>query len=633
MNSSREPGGVYRLKPNFTAPEATTTSPPPSTQPLQLSRTRFWVLFGLMVAIGCILLARLIWVQLKGPPPIVHADNDVIDKTLPRGTITDRRGNPLAMDYYRADVYVDPQGLKDAEGKELIETRVQALAQTLGPMLGIEPGELVSRIHKAVNEVPGTRYIHLVYGEPNLAIKINTDNKDDPNEPLDGWRNVVTALVLPITIYPEKSLAAQVVGFVNADRRGVYGLEARYDDFLRASSATFRPLPQPRFTESDPELARIIEESIYLPSPIQHDIILTLDRVDQFIAEENLRQAVREFDADGGTVIIMDPHTGAVLAMANEPSFDPNYYFESKDEPQNYMNPAIDGIYEPGSVFKLITYAAALDKGVITPDTLYEDEVRFEYYEQVIQNWDRRSHGTVTATEALVQSLNVVAAKIAIDLGKIEFYKAVNRFGFGQTTGIELPNELPGIVNSPRRSTWIPGSLATNSFGQGISVTPLQMANAVATIANGGVRHRAHIVRALIKEDKVQVIEPQAQSRAISPEAAAMLTEMMVQVVNSIPAAAIPGYRIAGKSGTAQIPRSDGTGYVDGVSNATFVGFFPADNPRFVVLAKLNRPRTSIWASQTAANLFRYVVHDLIYQHDIPPDGNQTVMTPTNDLQ
>ena len=597
MTSPRESGGVYRLKPELNEPDGTTPSPTVHQRPLEPSSTRTWLLFGFMVLAGCTLTARLVWYQFKGPIPSASANEQQVDPTLSRGTITDRNGYPLAMDLFSYRIVADPKLI----GPENFE----AVAQAYAPLLGVS----AEHIFRTLQENAQRRDAELAMVDLDTGAQI----AGDPYY-------TVTAQIRPRTIFPETFMAAQVLGYVDSERHGQYGLEAKYDDFLRVPTAFLRALPTPQFDEPNPELAKLIANSEFLPSAFQHDLILSLDRVIQYIAEENLRHAVEEFEAEGGTVIVMDPHSGAILAMANWPTFDPNRFSDFSARKEVFTNPAVDAFYEPGSVFKLITYAAALEKEVITPETIYLDEAEFVYYEQVVKNWDERGHGEVTTTEALAQSLNVVAAKIAIDLGASEFYKAVSRFGFGQTTGIDLPNELPGIVTNPHKSGWVPGSLATNSFGQGISVTPLQMANAVATIADGGVRHRAFIVQALIKDGHVRVIAPQAQSRAISTETAAELTEMMVTTVQHIPAAIIPGYRIAGKSGTAQIPNPVTGKYEKKVTNTTFVGFLPADDPQFVILAKLNRPRSNTWASKTAANLFRAVAHDLIINYGIPKD-------------
>jgi cell division protein FtsI/penicillin-binding protein 2 len=321
----------------------------------------------------------------------------------------------------------------------------------------------------------------------------------------------------------------------------------------------------------------------------------------------------------------MDPKTSAVLAMAGCPDYNPDDY-SSVPSDQIYINPAISEIYEPGSVFKLITFAAALDSKIITPETRYQDTNKYTYFQQTVQNWDRKGRGEVTAQQALAQSLNVTTAKIAVDVGEEDFYKTVSRFGFGVDTGIDLSYEAGGIVNSPNKSGWAPGYLATNSFGQGISVTPIQMANAVAAIAAGGVLHRPHVVRMVIKGDSVRIKEPEPVSRAISADSARTLTQMMIAAANHTKAATIPGYAIAGKTGTAEIPGMGG--YKEDRTITTFVGFFPADDPQFLILVKLERPKTSAWAGKTAAPIFHEIAQAIINMYGIPPDDIRLNQTP-----
>ncbi|NOZ70781.1 MAG: penicillin-binding protein 2 [Chloroflexi bacterium] len=605
--------GIYRLPPDtFKRAKQSSSSEESVPKNVHPSEGRIKSLLGLIILFGALLAARLILYQLTGLPPQTDASGrNVIDKTLGRGTIADRNGHPLAIEYFQYNITADPLGI----GPQNFE----AIAKAYAPRLGTTPSQIVQTLEQALATNPNARYAMLASGVgPEIGESIRAE----------GYYTI-TAKPLPKRYYPEGFLAAPILGYVDADRRGQYGLERKYDSFLRASTRLLRPFPTPQLAADHDDLNNAITNSLFLPSYVQHDLILTLDRSLQYLAEQDLRQGIEQYEADGGVIIIMDPKTSAVLAMASWPTFNPNTYSDFADDPNIFINPAINIIYEPGSVFKLITYAAALDKGVITPNTVYQDEDLYVYQEQEIRNWDERSHGRVTTTEALAQSLNVPTAKIAVDLGANEFYKAVNRFGFGQNTGIELLNELPGIVKSPGKNGWYPGDLATNAFGQGISVTPLQMINAVAAIAAGGVRHRAYIVEGIINEGTLRATEPQALSRAISPETAATLTEMMVTTVDRMAGARIEGYRIAGKSGTAEIPLPGG--YKDERTIASFTGFFPADDPQFVVLIKLDRPKTSRWATHTAAPLFQTVAQDIINLCGIPDDSSrQAINTSMN---
>jgi cell division protein FtsI/penicillin-binding protein 2 len=276
--------------------------------------------------------------------------------------------------------------------------------------------------------------------------------------------------------------------------------------------------------------------------------------------------------------------------------------------------------YEPGSVMKVITMAGALDRGAIRPDFTYYDNGLLEIGGVSVYNWDRAAHGTVNATQILVESLNIGAATVATTMGPDAFYGELSEFGFGRNTGIDLQGEESGIFYAPGNPNWSEGNLATNSFGQGVSVTPLQMLTAVNAIANGGLMMQPHVVHQMIDGDDIYTAQPAALGRPISAEAAAQVTQMMVEVVRQglDDGASLPGYTIAGKTGTAEIPTP--FGYEDGASIATFVGFLPADDPQISVLIRLDRPR-DYWASLVAAPVFQRLAERLVVQLAIPPDA------------
>ncbi len=589
-------GGFYRLRAVEPLSAAEPTRPareaewPPRSEAPKATRLQI-VLVGLIV-FGLVLAVQLVRYQVVAARRLPAGTGgrvaDAVRVDLPRGTIVDRRGHPLALETYAYQVTVSPRDMVDR----------QAAALHLAPLLGLDAGALARQFAAHADSA----YLPLGFVGPAAG------------EAIRAMRQyTVTAEPLPRRYYPEGRLAAHVLGFVAADRRGYYGLEGYYDTFLRADT----PYPTPPvLTRADLDAAGL-PQTPFLPSYVQQDLVLTLDRHVQYRVEKALRQAIATTQAESGTVIVLLARGSAILAMASWPDFDPNRYADVPS-PNVYVNQAISVLYEPGSVFKLITYAAALDRGLITPETRFQDTRVFVYGGKEIHNWDRKGHGTVTATHALAESLNVTTAQIAVALGRTEFYKAVQRFGFGQLTGVELANEVPGLVKYPGRSAWYPADLATNSFGQGISVTPLQMVNAVAAIASEGVLYRPHIVSALIQQDRITPIAPQPLNRVITPDTARTLTAMMVEAVERTPDLPIPGYAIAGKSGTAEIPLPDG--YVDQYTITSFAGFFPADDPLFVILVKLDRPKTSTWAAYTAAPLFRQVVLDLIELYAIPPD-------------
>jgi cell division protein FtsI/penicillin-binding protein 2 len=282
-------------------------------------------------------------------------------------------------------------------------------------------------------------------------------------------------------------------------------------------------------------------------------------------------------------------------------------------------------MWEPGSIFKVITWAGALDLGTITPFTEFYDAGAIEVGGRVIQNSDRQAHGPVTATEGLVKSLNTVAAEISLSMGKEDFYNYLRRFGFGTLANVDLDNEGPGLMKQPGDSNWFPSDLGTNSFGQGIAVTPVQMVVAVSAIANRGIMLKPHVVDTFVKHDpwggpdEMAKVEPMVVRQPISPDAAQAMVDMMVQVVeDGAVEAQVPGYSIAGKTGTAEIPAPYGYELEDTI--ASFIGFAPADDPRFIILVKLDRPSESPWGSRTAAPTFRAIAERLFAYMQIPPD-------------
>ncbi|HSJ57611.1 MAG TPA: penicillin-binding protein 2, partial [Anaerolineae bacterium] len=357
-------------------------------------------------------------------------------------------------------------------------------------------------------------------------------------------------------------------------------------------------------------------------------VVLTLDRNIQYIAQEELDRALAEYGAEAGTVVIMDPRRGAILAMASAPRYDPNE-FEYADI-DLLMDPVVSKMWEPGSIFKIVTWAAGLDSGTISPGTTFYDDGALEVGGRVIQNWDRQGHGLVTMTDGLIQSLNTVAAFTTTSMGKDTFYTYLRRFGFGTITGVDLASEGPGMVKLPGDSNWFPSDLGTNSFGQGIAVTPIQMITAVAAVANDGLLMKPYIVQQFLtvgedgSVDQVQV-EPMVVRRAISRDTAETLTNMLVRVIEEgAPKAQVPGYTVAGKTGTAQIPTAYGYDPTDTI--AAFVGFAPADDPRFIILIKLDRPSASPWGTQTAAPTFRAIAERLLVYMQVPPDEIRMVV-------
>jgi cell division protein FtsI/penicillin-binding protein 2 len=420
----------------------------------------------------------------------------------------------------------------------------------------------------------------------------------------------------PKRVYPNGPLFAHTLGIVTLMGDGFYGVEGYHNQMLKGSLGL-------EIGERDPF-------GFLLPLPFQDQapaqlgssLVLTLDKNIQFIVEQELVRALEAFDAESGTVIVMDPKTGAILANVSYPAYDPNDFAGA--EASLLADPAVSGMWEPGSIFKIVTWGAGLDTGTISPGTTLYDDGSLEVGGRTIQNWDRQGHGLVTMTDGLVDSLNTVAAFISTSMGKETFYNYLRRFGFGSLTDVDLASEGPGMMKLPGDSNWFPSELGTNSFGQGIAVTPMQMVTAASAVANRGVLMKPHVVYQYLKDEgdghkRVIQVEPTIVRHAISEETAATLTEMLVEVVErGATEARVPGYRIAGKTGTAQVPTA--YGYHPNDTVASFVGFAPADDPQFIVLVKLDKPQTSPWGSHTAAPTFRAIAERLFVYMHIPPD-------------
>lgn len=522
-----------------------------------------------------------------------------------RGIILDKSGQVLAIDTYRWEIWVQPSLVKPTEVADLTSKLVAAL----GPELKMTPTEL-----QQVLASGDSKTYTLARRAPQAV-----------GEAIRSWESAdlraIGLKALPTRLYPQHALAAHVLGFVNDEPRAYYGVEQRYDDYLRSLETPFLK-SDPWVQSAYGQLPEAWQQ--YLPSETGQDLVLTIDRRIQYRVERILANAIGKYRALSGTIIVMDPTTGAILAMASLPAYDPNRYGTTVDT-SVLVDPAISQQYEPGSVFKVVTMASAIDAGIITPDTVITDTEKFEYSGEPVQNWDRKGLGPITIREALIKSRNVPTAQVAVKMGESLFYQYVRRFGFDQLTEVDLANESPGTVKVPGDPLWSPFDLATNSFGQGLAVTPLQVTAAVSVIANGGLLVRPHVAEAMIYRG--QVIKPGTTviRRVIKPETAATMRSMMVDVVeNGTKTAQVPGYRVAGKTGTAQIATESGYHLTETIHS--FVGFAPAENPIFVALVKLDKPTASPWAEYTAAPTFAELTRELMFLLGVSP--NQVALRP-----
>ena len=500
-----------------------------------------------------------------------------------RGIIYDRNGAVLAANSSDYQIGVSPNLVLDAE----------QMATTLAPYLNIPRYELLDKLN---SEQP----YELLAGRvtPQVADAIRGLGYEEQGLQIEP---------IPRRIYPQGQLLCHVLGYTTFDGLGSAGVEGYYQNELAGEAASAFVNISP-LTEQPEVIAREGDS-----------MVLTIDRSIQYLVEQTLQGAILEHGAQDGTIIVMDPRSGAILAMASTPCFDPNTYYQVAD-PSVFLNPATGKQYEPGSVMKLVTMAAALDSGTVTPQTTYYDSGMLQVGGVQVLTWDRGGYGETDMTTLLINSLNVGAATIATWMGPETFYTYLDRFGFGRPTGIDLMAEASGVMNHPGDELWTEAEIATNSFGQGLAVTPLQMVSAVSAIANNGVMMQPYLVQERQSANgELFVHQPTVLSRPISAETAQILSTMAVSVVaRGLDAATVEGYTVAGKSGTAQIPVN---GIYDPVNViASFIGWLPADNPELLVFVILNKPTSAYWGSQTAAPVFSQLVSELVVMLDIPPD-------------
>ena len=553
------------------------------------TRRRLYVLCSALVIVVSIIVGQLIRLQVfeqkqwDGEGQLIRGGT--LTLTAQRGRIWDRNGDLLADNITRYQVTADP-GPVD----------INRAVDQLSPLLDIPPNEMRARLAGARQQVL-------------LATQLPKATGDAVRK-LDLW--AVYATPYWQRSYPEHQLLSHVLGFVNAQGQGYYGVEGQYDSALRGRQETL-------LTSRDAYAQPSPFDPAHTDEPRSGvDLVLTIDRTLQALTESELARALSETGAKSGTIIAMDPRTGAVLAMASLPTFDPNNYTGTLAS--RFVNPAVSAPYEPGSTFKVLTMAAALQEGRVTPDTVYNDTAWIEVGGQVIRNWDRKGHGSSTMVDLLANSLNVGAATLATQMGAPTFYRYVQAFGIGRPTGIDVQGEASGSLRTPGDLDWHESDLATNSFGQGLSTTPLQLISAVAAVANDGVQMRPYVVaQKLDGPGQVLTAKPIPLGRVISAQTAHTLTDMLEQaVLRENSAAHVPGYRIAGKTGTAQIPIAGG--YDDPWTIASFVGYGPASNPRLIILVKLDRPTSSPYGGQTASPVFARLASRLFVLMGVPPD-------------
>jgi len=580
--------------------------------------TRYLALMVICAILGAGIVIQMIRINYSSSAQELIAKSENyrgVNETIypPRGTIYDRNGHVLATNQIAYEVGIDLKFVADPESIAFSAASLLDLnyADVFAQASTLQNGEDENRYFVLASYVDEEKIAELQALKENYADRRAEQGTSTPS--LSGlvWTSMEQRA------YPEGKLAANVLGFYNYFSResaqGVYGVEETYNRLLTGQ-------PENVFMSNDPYLVEALPEIDTGAS-----LILTIDREIQAMVEEELADAIDWSGAEGGTIIVYDPETGEILGMASTPAFDPNQYWtydETFPNPTPY-NMAIGDAYEPGSVFKVITMAAALDSGAVEPTTTYEDTYGVFWVENTwpIYNWDGGAWGEQDMTGCMQHSLNVCLAHIAVDLlGEEDFYKYVQAFGFGRSTGIDLAGEANFPLRLPDNNQWVLVDLATNSFGQGIAVTPIQMVTAVGAIANEGQMLVPHVVRSVIDGNQQYAVSPQVMGNPISAETAKTLTSMLtVALEEEASQALVEGYSLAGKTGTAEIPTE--LGYTSTQTNTSFVGWGPSDDPQFVVYVWLEKPSISKWGSEVAAPVFRDVVEKLVVLMKIPPDS------------
>jgi cell division protein FtsI (penicillin-binding protein 3) len=548
--------------------------------------------------------ARLVWLQVTRHEHYARRaagqQQRVLDLEPPRGTIYDARGRVLAVSVEVDSVFADPQHVRDRS----------STARQLARVLGLDARELEARLGQDRDFVFVAR-------------------KLDPPQ-----ASAVRALELPgihflresKRYYPMRQLAAQVLGFVGTDHKGLAGLEAHYDRVVAGRPGRRTVLRDAhRRTLLSPRLS-------YLEAEPGADLHLTLDAVVQHVLERELAKAVKETQARAGTAVLLDPRSGAILGLASVPAYDPNHFQEVPAA--RWRVPAVTDAYEPGSTFKLVTTAAVLAHGLLGTEDVLDCEMGGIRLAGVLIR-DHHPFGRLSVRQVLAKSSNVGTIKLSLLLGNQRLFDALRAFGFGERTGVDLPGESPGIVRP--LASWSALSKAYVSFGQELSVTPLQLARAMAAVANGGRLRRPHVVARVAEGVRGESVAPLEeahfdpildQGQALPPGVAGQLTQLLAGVVSEGTGrqARIQGYSVAGKTGTAQ--KVVGGRYSHRHFVASFVGFAPVREPRLVGLVALDEPWPLYHGGQVAAPVFSAVARQVLLYWGVPPDPEPALPAP-----
>ena len=542
------------------------------------------------------LLGRLAYLQVYKHDEYSRLAESQHAKTVPlrakRGPILDRSGQPLAVSSRADTLYVTPGKVED----------VASLSARLAPILGEPAREVARRLTVPKKFAPVRRRL-----TPDMTRAVR-DLKDPSLALVDDT----------MRLYPNRGLAAQVIGFEGSEGKGLAGIEQAWDAHLAGAEG--------RAVVERDALGREVTGTplVLKPAVPGQGVVLTIDATIQYLAEKEVDAAWRRTRAKSAMAVAMDPRTGEILAMAIRPTFNPNAFGTATDDDRRAR--AVTDPFEPGSTFKVIMAASALEEGIVRPtDRIFGENGAITVANATIHDW--KKYGWLTFTEVLQNSSNVGSIKVGMQIGKERYYKYMTAFGFGTPTSLGLPGESRGLLRPP--SQWSGLSLATMSIGQEISVTAVQMVAAFSAVANGGRLMQPQLIRATLDAQgrEIRSFEPRAVRQVISPETARTLTEMMVNVVANGTGhnAAIPGYEVAGKTGTAQKMDPATKRYSRAPGVLSFVGFVPADDPRLAMIVLLDEPKNEKWGSEAAAPMFSAIGREALRYLNVPPRDSSPV--------
>jgi cell division protein FtsI/penicillin-binding protein 2 len=548
------------------------------------SNRRIRLLLGVFALVFAATLGRAVWLQGVQASTLEQMASRQHQATteIPagRGTIFDRTGEPLAIGEQATTIYADPRSVKDPRRVALAAAKALGLdAEKLYPLLA-------------------DRSRHFVY----------VKRKADPTKAVELEKLKLRGLGFyseELRYYPQRGVAAHVLGYAGVDNQGLEGLERSLDRSLRGRAGA-------QTTVTDPA-GRVIDVISTKPERPGEDVFLTIDHRIQANAETILREAVKRWGAKGGNAIVLDPRNGAVLAMAVAPGFDANKFGSASADRRR--NRAVTDVYEPGSTFKVVTVAAALSEKIVAPTTPFTLATSIRVADRIIHEHEPRPTQRMTVAQILSQSSNVGTITLAQMLGRPRVESWIDRFGFGKSTGVDAPGESRGLLPG----YWSGSTIGNVPIGQGIGVTPIQMAAAYATIANGGVRHVPHLVERVGNEWTSRTKGRRVISKTVSAQMMAMLRDVVSAEGGTGAAAAVPGYTVAGKTGTAAKPVPGG--YSTSRYVASFVGVVPAKDPRLVVLVSIDEPRGAIWGGVVAAPAFAEIARSSLVELEIAPDA------------